>query len=132
MAKTVMPKTVMPKRKTITIDGRELEYEPGQTVIQVAKANGIEIPHYCYHPGLSVAGNCRICMVEVEGWDRPQISCKLQPNEGMVVNTQSELAQKATAGPKEMLKALSDSPQLADIAEEVESVLRAAMEEAVQ
>ena len=46
------------------------------------------MPHYCYHPGLSIAGNCRICMVEVEGWPRPQISCKLQPSPGMIVQTE--------------------------------------------
>ena len=78
---------------TITIDGQELGYEPGQTVIQIAKEAGIDVPHYCYHPGLSIAGNCRICMVEVEGWGgKPQISCKLEPSDGMVVHTQSELA----------------------------------------
>jgi NADH-quinone oxidoreductase subunit G len=89
---------------TITIDGRVLPYEPGQTVIQVARAHGIEIPHYCYHPGLPIAGNCRICMVEVEGWGtKPQIACKLQPSDGMVVHTQSELAKAARAGTMEML-----------------------------
>ena len=91
------------EKPTIQIDGRELSYEPGQTVIQIAHENGIEVPHYCYHPGLSIAGNCRICMVEVEGWDRPQIACKLQPGEGMVVKTDSELALSARAGTMEML-----------------------------
>ena len=91
-------------KPTITIDGRELAYEPGQTVIQIARDAGIEIPHYCYHPGLSIAGNCRICMVEVEGWGRkPQVSCKLQPSPGMVVHTQSEFAKAARAGTMEML-----------------------------
>jgi NADH-quinone oxidoreductase subunit G len=88
---------------TITIDGRPLEFAPGQTVIQVAHAAGIEVPHYCYHPGLSIAGNCRICMVEVEGWPRPQIACKLAAAEGLRVLTQSEKAQQARAGTMEML-----------------------------
>lgn len=88
---------------TVTIDGQVLEYGPGQTVIQIAREAGIEIPHYCYHPGLSIAGNCRVCAVEVEGWDRPQISCKLMPSPGMVVRTQSELATDARRATMEFL-----------------------------
>jgi NADH-quinone oxidoreductase subunit G len=80
---------------TITIDGQVLEFEPGQTVIEVAKAAGIDIPHYCYHKGLSIAGNCRVCAVEVDGWSRPEISCKLQPSPGMVIKTNSEMATAA-------------------------------------
>ena len=52
----------MPK---ITINGRELEFTKGQTILQVALDNGIDIPHYCYHPGLSIVANCRICLGEV-------------------------------------------------------------------
>jgi NADH-quinone oxidoreductase subunit G len=88
---------------TVTIDGQVLAYRPGQTVIEVAREAGIEIPHYCYHPGLSIAGNCRICMVEVQGWDRPQISCKLAPSPGMVVETQSALATEARRSTMEFL-----------------------------
>lgn len=88
---------------TLVIDGRELPFEPGQTVIQVAHAHGIDVPHYCYHPGLSIAGNCRICLVEVEGWPRPQISCKLAAAPGLVVFTQSEKARQARAGTMEFL-----------------------------
>ena len=88
---------------TITIDGRKLEFKPGQTIIQVAQAAGIEVPHYCYHPGLSVAGNCRICMVEVEKNPRPQIACYVQAADGMVVHTQSALAREARSGTMEML-----------------------------
>ncbi|MDA1194047.1 MAG: 2Fe-2S iron-sulfur cluster-binding protein [Planctomycetota bacterium] len=90
-------------KPTITIDGQVLAYEPGQTVIQVAHEAGFDVPHYCYHPGLSIAGNCRICMVEVDGWPKPQVSCKLQPSPGMVVHTQSALAKSARAGTMEML-----------------------------
>jgi NADH-quinone oxidoreductase subunit G len=88
---------------TITIDGRKLEFAPGQTIIQVAHAAGIEVPHYCYHPGLSIAGNCRICMVEVEKNPKPQIACYVQATDGMVVNTQSKVAQDAREGVMEML-----------------------------
>jgi NADH-quinone oxidoreductase subunit G len=52
----------MPK---ITINGRDLEFQKGQTILQVALDNEIEIPHYCYHPGLSIVANCRICLAEV-------------------------------------------------------------------
>ena len=88
---------------TVTIDGRALEFRPGQTIIQVAQAAGIEVPHYCYHPGLSIPGNCRICMVEVEKNPRPQIACYVPAADGMVVHTQSQVAQEARAGTMEML-----------------------------
>jgi NADH-quinone oxidoreductase subunit G len=87
----------------IVVDGREVAYRPGQTVIQAAHAAGIDVPHYCYHPGLSIAGNCRICMVEVEGSPKPQISCKMACADGLKVRTQSELAKAARAGVMEML-----------------------------
>ena len=95
--------------KTVFINGEEYPFKPGQTVIQVAHENGIEVPHYCYHPGLSIAGNCRICMVEVEGDAKPQVSCKLQcapppwVSEPLRIQTESELAKSARAGTMEML-----------------------------
>ena len=51
---------------TIIIDGKEIECKPGQTIIQAAKDAGIDIPHFCWHPSLSVSGNCRVCLVEIE------------------------------------------------------------------
>ena len=63
---------------TITIDGKECEFEKGRMILQVAKANGIEIPHYCYHDGLSITASCRICLVEV--WaPNPRADNKLEP-----------------------------------------------------
>jgi len=50
----------------LIIDNKEVEFTQGQTVIEAAKASGIKIPHFCWHPGLSVSGNCRICLVEIE------------------------------------------------------------------
>jgi len=88
---------------TFTIDGRILPIRPGLTVIQHAHAAGIEIPHYCYHPGLSIAGNCRICMVEVVGNPKPQIACKLTPSPGMTVSTTSALATDARRATMEFL-----------------------------
>src|SRR6476469_11068433 len=50
---------------TFKIDGREIPFEKGETVIQAAQRQGIDIPHYCWHPGLSIAANCRMCLVEI-------------------------------------------------------------------
>lgn len=74
---------------TITIDGRQYSANPGQSIIEVARANGIEIPHFCWHPKLSVAGNCRMCLVEVEKVPKLVIACSTQIAEGMVVHTAS-------------------------------------------
>ena len=74
---------------TITIDGRQFNANPGQTIIEVARENGIEIPHFCWHPKLSVAGNCRMCLVEVEKVPKLVIACSTQIADGMVVQTAS-------------------------------------------
>jgi NADH-quinone oxidoreductase subunit G len=83
---------------TVEIDGQKVEVEDGLTVIQAADRLGIEIPHYCWHPGLSIAGNCRMCLVEIEKSPKLQIACNTRVTEGMVVHTTSEktkTAQKA-------------------------------------
>jgi NADH-quinone oxidoreductase subunit G len=77
---------------TFVLDGKELEFTPGQTIIEAAKKAGIEIPHFCWHPSLSVAGNCRICLVEVEKAPKGMIACATQITEGMVVHTDSPKA----------------------------------------
>lgn len=77
----------MPK---IIIDGKEIEFKTGQTVIQTARENGIDIPHFCWHPSLSVSGNCRVCLVEIEKLPKLVISCSTAATDGMVVQTQSE------------------------------------------
>ncbi len=59
----------------VTIDGRTFEVPDGENVIQAAARVGIDIPHYCYHPGLPIDGNCRMCLCEVEGLRGPQIAC---------------------------------------------------------
>lgn len=76
----------MPK---VTIDDKEIEVTAGTTIIQAADKLGIEIPRYCYHPGLSIAGNCRICMVEIEKQPKLQIACNTPVADGMVVKTNS-------------------------------------------
>lgn len=90
----------MPK---VTIDGKEIEFEKGQTVIQVADKAGIDIPRYCYHPGLPVAGNCRICLVDVEKNPKLQIACNTQCGDGMVVSTQNEKVKQNRAHVLEFL-----------------------------
>ena len=73
----------------LTIDGKEVSTAKGRTVIQAAEEIGIDIPHYCYHPKLSIAGNCRMCLVEVEKMPKLQIACNTPVAEGMSVLTQS-------------------------------------------
>ncbi len=85
----------MPK---LTIDGKELDAPDGINLIQAAERLGIEIPHYCYHPALTIVGNCRMCLVEIEKAPKLQIACNTKVAEGMVVHTQSaktKAAQKA-------------------------------------
>lgn len=82
----------MPK---IKIDGKELEVPAGKTVLQAALDAGVFVPHYCYHPKLSIAGNCRMCLVEVVGRPKLEISCNLMPTEGMEIKTQSPVVLNA-------------------------------------
>jgi NADH-quinone oxidoreductase subunit G len=90
----------MPK---LSIDGREVTVSDGTTVIQAAEKLGIFIPRYCYHPALSIAGNCRICLVDVEKAPKLQIACNTPVSEGMVVHTKND---KAEAGRRAVLEFL--------------------------
>jgi NADP-reducing hydrogenase subunit HndD len=74
----------------ITIDGKEIEAVEGQSVLEAAKAAGIEIPALCYHPDLCVKANCRLCLVEIEGVAAPVTACSTKVKEGMKANTASE------------------------------------------
>ena len=67
----------------LTIDGKEVTAPKGTTIIQAAASAGITIPNYCWHPGLSIAGNCRICLVDVEKAPKPQIACHVHCQDGM-------------------------------------------------
>ena len=80
---------------TITIDGKLIECAPGKTVIEAALENGIDIPHFCWHPALSVSGNCRMCLVEIEKLPKLQIACSTLVADGQVVHTNNERATKA-------------------------------------
>lgn len=87
---------------TITIDGREIVAEKGDMLLQVALDNGIEIPHYCYHPKLSIDGSCRMCQVKAGG-PKLAIACNTPVADGMEVDTQSEEVAKARRGVMELL-----------------------------
>ena len=78
------------KQVEITVDGRTVVAEEGSLLIQVLLNNGIEIPYFCYHEALGPDGNCRMCMVEIEGDKRPQIACDTFTEAGMVVRTRGE------------------------------------------
>lgn len=90
----------MPK---ITIDNQTIEVPAGSTIMQAVEKLGLKVPYYCWHPGLSIAGNCRMCLVEIEKAPKPMIACNTQVAEGMVVKTQSETAKKAQRGTLEFL-----------------------------
>ena len=77
----------MPK---LTVNGIEVEVEPGATLLQACEAAGAEIPRFCYHERLSVAGNCRMCLVEMERAPKPVASCAMPAGDGMVISTDSE------------------------------------------
>ena len=87
----------------IEIDGRKLEVENGRTVIEAAHDAGIYIPHFCYHKKLSIAANCRMCLVQVEKAPKPLPACATPVAEGMKVQTASEQAVKAQKGVMEFL-----------------------------
>ena len=74
---------------TVKIDGKEVAVKPGTNLIQAAESIGISIPYYCWHPGLSVAGNCRMCLVKMEKSPKPIIACQTQCQDGMVVDASS-------------------------------------------
>jgi NADH-quinone oxidoreductase subunit G len=90
----------MPK---LTIDGQEIEVPAGTTILQAAQRLGIEIPHFCYHERLAIAGNCRMCLVEQEKSPKPVASCAAPVADGMVIHTDSEKARKARKGVMEFL-----------------------------
>ena len=88
---------------TLEIDGRSVTVEDGLNLIQAAERLGIEIPHYCYHPALTIAGNCRMCLVELEKAPKLQIACNTRVADGMVVRTQNERVKNVRAAVLEFL-----------------------------
>jgi NADH-quinone oxidoreductase subunit G len=91
----------MPKK--LTIDGKTITARDDATIIQAAYESGITIPHYCYHPKLSIAGNCRMCLVELEGRPKLEISCNTPVADDMVVFTNSDRVVEGRRGVLEFL-----------------------------
>ena len=87
----------------ITIDGSEHEVEAGLTILQACEQVGVEIPRFCYHERLSIAGNCRMCLVDMERSPKPVASCAMPVADGMVVNTNTPKVQKMRKGVMEFL-----------------------------
>jgi len=92
----------MPK---ISINGKEIEFEKGMTVLQACEIAEVEIPRFCYHEKLSIAGNCRMCLVEMEKSAKPIASCAMPASEGMKIKTNTEFVKKARKGIMEFLLA---------------------------
>ncbi|MGH7124138.1 MAG: NADH-quinone oxidoreductase subunit NuoG, partial [Stellaceae bacterium] len=90
----------MPK---LTINGSPVEVPAGATVFQACQMAGVEVAHFCYHQRLSIAGNCRMCLVDIEKSPKPVASCCMPAADGMVVHTESDRARKARHGVMEFL-----------------------------
>lgn len=87
----------------VTVDGRKVSIEAGSSIIQAAELAGVTIPRYCYHDKLAIAGNCRMCLVDVERMPKLIASCAMPVQNGMIVHTDSERIKKAREGVTEML-----------------------------
>ena len=92
----------MPK---ITINGKDIEFEKGMTVLQACELADVEIPRFCYHEKLSIAGNCRMCLVEMDKSSKPIASCAMPAAEGMKIKTNTTFVEKARKGVMEFLLA---------------------------
>jgi len=93
---------------TVTVDGHELRVEGGRTILQALDdagllMDGVDVPHYCWHPKLPIDGSCRLCQVEVEGIPKLQIACNTPVQDGMVIHTRTERVQRAREGVMELL-----------------------------
>src|SRR4051794_17683912 len=95
----------------LIVDGKEIDVPPEYTLLQACEAAGAEIPRFCYHERLSIAGNCRMCLIEVAGIPKPQASCAmsvkdLPPNKDgspKIINTKTPMVKKAREGVMEFL-----------------------------
>jgi len=89
----------------VTVDGAEIDVPKGVTVLQAVEKAGIDVPRFCYHDRLSIAGNCRMCLVEVEKSPKPVASCAMPAMPGMNIKTDTPLVKKAREGVMEFLLA---------------------------
>src|ERR1700693_2817059 len=93
------------KDLTLEIDGRDVTVPPGTLVIEASRRMGIEVPSFCYYPGLSLQAACRMCLVEVEKAPKLQTACTLTVAEGMIVRTDTPQVHAARKGMLEFLLA---------------------------
>ena len=98
-----MEKRKPPEMPKLTINGIEIEVDPGLTVLQACEQVGIEIPRFCYHERLSIAGNCRMCLVHMEHAPKPIASCAMPVGDGMVIETDTPEVRKMRRGVMEFL-----------------------------
>ncbi|KAK6053800.1 2Fe-2S iron-sulfur cluster binding domain protein, partial [Cooperia oncophora] len=95
--------TAAPEKIEVFIDDKKILVDPGLTILQACALVGIDIPRFCYHDRLSIAGNCRMCLVEVEKSMKPVASCAMPVMKGMRVKTNSALTRKVREGVMEFL-----------------------------
>lgn len=109
---------------TLQLDGRVVEYRVGQTLLEVARANGVPIPTLCWHAGLENHGGCRLCMVEVtrpewDGWTKLVTSCEFRAETGLVVTTDSETVRRTRRSVLDLLLArCPTTPKVRELARE--------------
>ena len=89
----------------LKVNNIEVEIEEGLTVLQACEKAGAEIPRFCYHEKLSIAGNCRMCLVEIEKSSKPIASCAMPAVEGQIIKTNTDMVKKAREGVMEFLLA---------------------------
>src|SRR2546427_11110172 len=99
---------------SLKVDGRSLSASDGQTILDAARAAGIEIPTLCWYPKLPTVGNCRICLVSVEGQAKLVPACATKVADGMVVQTESPAAAENRKGVPRLLLARSPAAHLRD------------------
>ena len=82
----------------LKVNDKDLEVEEGLTVLQACEQAGAEIPRFCYHERLSIAGNCRMCLVEIDKSAKPVASCAMPVSNGQVIKTNTDMVRKAREG----------------------------------
>jgi NADH-quinone oxidoreductase subunit G len=87
----------------VTIDGVDVEVQDGINVVEAAKAADVHVPHFCYHPALSIVGQCRMCLVEIDGMPKLQAGCSTPIKDGMKIFVHNEKVEKARKGQMEFL-----------------------------
>ena len=88
---------------TLTLNGTAVSFQPGDTILEAARAAGVDIPTLCWYPKLPIVGNCRICLVSVKGQNKLLPACATPATDGMVVETESEPAVQNRRGVLEFL-----------------------------